>query len=249
MTVCFGLVCNSRETAVFDMLTPVATKPSLKQLTHLLENIPLFAQLDAKTRQKLVQTARWQEAQAGEIVTLEGEPMPGLFILQYGWVKAVKSAVSGREQVLRFFEAGEMSNEIGILTDKPNPATVIALEPAGLWLISRQVVRDLLRDEPDFAQYLIEQLAQRMVYLVSLITDISLRSVTERLARLLLADAKADVVQRPRWFTQAELAARLGTVPDVIQRALRDLDNNGVIAVHRREIRILDPDALAELAG
>jgi len=227
----------------------MTSKPSVEQLTQLLDNTSLFAHLDAQTKQRLVQTARWREAQAGEVIVLEGEQMPGLYVLQYGWVKVVKSAQSGREQVLRFFEPGEMFNEIGILTDKPNPATVIALEPAGLWLISRQVVRDLLREEPDFAQYVIDQLADRMVYLVSLISDISLRPVTERLARLLLESANDGVVHRPRWYTQAELASRLGTVPDVIQRALRDLDNGGVIAVQRDQIRVLDQSALEKIAA
>ncbi|KAA3658795.1 MAG: Crp/Fnr family transcriptional regulator [Chloroflexi bacterium] len=224
-------------------------KPSLEQLSQLLNNAALFARLDAKTKQRLVQTARWREVQTGEVLMLEGEQMPGLYVLQYGWVKVVKSSVSGREQVLRYFEPGEMFNEIGILTDKPNPATVIALEPAGLWLISRQAMRDLLQSEPDFAQHVIEQLADRMVYLVSLITDISLRPVTERLARLLLDSAIAGVVHRPRWYTQAELAARLGTVPDVIQRALRNLENEGVLTVQRKKIQILDRSALEKIAS
>ena len=213
----------------------MTTKPSVDQLSYLLNNTSLFARLDAQTKQRLVQTARWREAQAGEVIVLEGEQMPGLYVLQYGWVKVVKSAVSGREQVLRFFEPGEVFNEIGILTDKPNPATVIALEPAGVWLISRQ--------------YVIDQLADRLVYLVSLISDISLRPVTERLARLLLDSAADGVVYRPRWYTQAELASRLGTVPDVIQRALRDLDNGGVIAVQRDQIRIVDQAALEKIAA
>ena len=31
-----------------------------------------------------------------------------------------------------------------------------------------------------------------------------------------------DNLPRQRWATQAEMAARLGTVPDVVNRALRD---------------------------
>jgi DNA-binding GntR family transcriptional regulator len=91
-------------------------------------------------------------------------------------------------------------------------------------------------------------MAERMLYLVSLITDLSLRPVTGRLARLLLESAVEDVLERPRWFTQAELAARLGTVPDVIQRALRALENEGLIAVDRHQIHILDRPALAKVA-
>jgi DNA-binding transcriptional regulator YhcF (GntR family) len=64
----------------------------------------------------------------------------------------------------------------------------------------------------------------------------------------LLEDASDDVLHRPRWYTQAELAARLGTVPDVIQRVLRGLENDGFIAVERHQIRILDRQALTDMA-
>lgn len=106
-----------------------------------------------------------------------------------------------------------------------------------------------MRERPDFAQSVIEQLAERMLFLVSLVTDLSLRPVTGRLARLLLDSAADDVVQRPRWFTQAELAARLGTVPDVVQRSLRGLETDSLIAVERQQIYILNRPALEALAA
>ena len=53
---------------------------------------------------------------------------------------------------------------------------------------------------------------------------------------------------RPSWYTQNELAARLGTVADVVQRSLRRLEAEGVIRVERHLITILDPERLAELA-
>jgi DNA-binding GntR family transcriptional regulator len=87
-----------------------------------------------------------------------------------------------------------------------------------------------------------------MLYLVSLVTDLSLRPVTGRLARLLLDDAVDDVLERPRWYTQAELAGRLGTVPDVVQRVLRGMENDGYIVVDRNQIHIVDRQALTEIA-
>jgi CRP-like cAMP-binding protein len=149
----------------------------------------------------------------------------------------------------RFLEPGETFNEIGVFTNLPNPATAIALEPAGAWLIPRATLLRLLRERPEFAEQLVAKLAARMLYLVNLVTDLSLHSVTARLARLLLESAgAADLLPRPRWYTQAELAARLGTVPDVVQRALRELEGDGLIQVKRHEIRILDRAALAALA-
>ncbi len=222
--------------------------PPLNEFVQHLREIPLFDGLAESDLQDLALLSRWREYDAGEIVVLEGEVQPGLYYLEYGWLKVVKTSLSGREQILRFLEPGETFNEIGIFTDRLNPATAIALEPAGIWLIPQPSLLRLLQQKPGFAQHILSKMAERMLYLVSLVSDLSLRPVTGRLARLLLEDAVDDVLERPRWYTQAELAARLGTVPDVIQRALRSLENDGLIVVDRHQIRLLDRQALARTA-
>lgn len=223
--------------------------PNPSQLVAHLQSNPFFAGLDEIYLQTLAHDAVWREYSAGELIMLEGDTQAGLFYLQHGWVKVSKVSQGGREQVLRFIEPGETFNEIGVLASLPNPATTIALEPAGVWFIRKAAVQRLLREHPDMAEHIIAKLATRLLYLVALVADLSLRSVTGRLASLLLTEAVDDVLQRPRWYTQAELAARLGTVPDVVQRALRQLESDGVIAVQRHVIHILDRDALVTIAA
>jgi CRP/FNR family transcriptional regulator len=224
-------------------------QPSLEQLGRRLQKIPFFEQLKAPALQELVLAARWQLFAPGEIVFLEGESSPGLYYLHFGWLKVVKSSTEGREQVLRFLEPGDTFNEIGAFARKPNPATAIALEPAGIWILPRGRIEELIDREPEFARQVIEKMAERVMALVELVADLSLRPVIGRLARLLLESAEGDILYRPRWYTQAELAARLGTVPDVVQRALRTLEADGAIQVERHLIRILDPQSLEEKAS
>ena len=98
--------------------------------------------------------------------------------------------------------------------------------------MSRQVIKDL---------------ADRVIHLVRLVEDLSLRSVEARLARLLLEQAEAGgSVQRRRWATQAEMAPALATVPDVVNRALRKLSDAGLIHVERHQIQILDQEGLKQ---
>jgi CRP/FNR family transcriptional regulator len=224
-------------------------RPDLAHLIAQLHANPFFKGLDDRVLADLAREAVWREHAAGEVVFLEGEASPGLYYLQFGWLKAVKSSPEGREQVLRFIGPGETFNEIGAFASRPNPATAIALEAAGVWLLRREALMRLLRNQPDLAQRVIENIAGRVVDLVNLVADLSLRPVTGRLARLLLDEASGDVLHRPRWHTQAELAARLGTVPDVVQRALRGLESEGAIEVQKHEIRIRDRVALEKLAA
>lgn len=235
----------------FDLLysRTMSTRPTSDHLLRQLQTNSMFSGLDEKTLRILAQDAIWREYSAGEVVVLEGEALTGLLYLQSGWIKAVKISPGGREQILRFLEPGETFNEVGIFADQPNPATAIALEHAGVWLIRRETVMRLLQENPTFSKYVIARMAERLLYLVSLVTDLSLRPITGRLARLLLEEATDDLLHRPRWYTQAELAARLGTVPDVVQRALRNLEKEGHIEVERSVIRILDRNALEEIAA
>jgi len=220
-------------------------KPTASQLKQHLQINPFFTGLDEETLDILLQDAVWREYAAGEVVVLEGEATYGFYYVQSGWLKVGKVAPNGREQVLSFIDPGNTFYEVGAFSDQPNPATAVALEPAGVWLIKRERVMQLVRERPFFAEFILAKMADRLIHLVSLVTDLSLRPVTGRLARLLLESADGDILHRPRWYTQAELAARLGTVPDVIQRALRELEKEGLIEVSRQTIRILDRPALA----
>lgn len=150
--------------------------------------------------------------------------------------------------MLQFLDPGEILGAISVFTHRPNPATAIALEPAGLWLLRREAMARLMRERPELAQPIIEDMADRMVQLVRLVEDLSLRTVTGRLARMVLEGATNDVLHRPHWYTQVELAGRLGTVPDVVQRALGSLAAAGLIQVERHLIRIHDRAALEKLA-
>lgn len=227
----------------------MSTRPQIDQLAQQLYSVSFFEELDAPTIDKFAQGAMWREYAAGEAIFWEGDVPSGLYYLQSGWVKVIKSSPAGREQVLRYLEAGDMFNEVAAFSDKPNPATAVALEPVGIWLLQRKALMRLLRERPDFAQHVIENMAGRILYLVTLAADLSLRSVNGRLARLILESADDDILHRPRWHTQSELAARLGTVPDVIQRALRNLESDGLIEVQKQYIRILDRHTLSEIAN
>ncbi len=183
-------------------------QPSLISLIEQLRSIAFLKRLDQPTLEALARGALWREYAASEVVFVEGESSSGLYVMHSGWLKVLKNSAEGREQVLRFIGPGETFNEIGVFADRPNPATAIALEATGVWLLQREAVLELPRTRPEFAQHVIENMADRVIDLVTLVADLSLRPVTARLARLLLEDATGDVLHRPRWYTQTKLAAR-----------------------------------------
>lgn len=217
-------------------------------ITGLLKAVSYFSNLDSATLNLLAQSAIRRSYDAGQVVLIEGEPCAGLYVVESGWLKAVKIGLDGREQVLQMLRTGEAFNAIGVFTDAPNQASVSALETSVVWLVRREILLKLMDEYPALARQVVRDLADRVMHLVRLVEDLSLRSVEARLARLLLDQAEGESVKRKRWATQAEMASRLGTVPDVVNRALRKLSEEGMIHVQRHQIQILDKEALREIA-
>lgn len=215
---------------------------------QILKAVSYFSDLDENTLKLLTQSAIRREFGSDQVVLLEGEPCSGLYIVERGWLKAVKIGLDGREQVLQVLKPGDAFNIISVFTDAPNQATVTALETSQVWIIAREFLLRLMGENPNFAQQVVKDLAGRVMHLIRMVEDLSLRSVEARLARLLLNQADGSSVQRRRWATQAEMASHLGTVPDVINRALRKLSDEGLIHVERHQIQILDEEGLRELA-
>jgi CRP/FNR family transcriptional regulator len=54
---------------------------------------------------------------------------------------------------------------------------------------------------------------------------------------------------RARWLTQQEMATQLGTVREVVGRALKGLEAKGLVRLDRHRIVIVDREGLEDLAG
>jgi CRP-like cAMP-binding protein len=222
---------------------------TIHKLTDLLAVLPYFKDLDVSTAQAVTQAALRRKYETNQIILLEGEPASGLYIIQDGWLKVSKISLDGREQILQFLGTGEVFNAIGVFTNSPNPATVTALEPSIVWMIPKESMLELLQTHPALARMIIQDLAGRVLHLITLVEDLSLRKVESRFARLLLEEAHNDIIQRKRWATQTEIAARLGTVPDVVSRTMRKMTELGILQATRSEITILDRGKLIVLAS
>jgi CRP/FNR family transcriptional regulator len=218
-----------------------------KALDHL-SSVPFFAKLDTEVLDILQKSVFSQRYAADEIVFLQGERCAGLYIVQEGWLKAVITSPLGREQIIRLLGPNDTFNEIGLLTDGRNRVTVQALEDARLWVIDRKLMLQLMDEYPQVSQTIARTLAERVLHLMTLVEDLSLRTVKSRMARILLENSVNGIINRRRWMTQTEMAARLGTVLDVVNRAINTLAEDGLIRVDRQRIQILNKKRLEELA-
>jgi CRP/FNR family transcriptional regulator len=222
--------------------------PQASTLLKRLQTFDFLRGVNDTTLSRLAESATWKVYPPNAVVFWEGNVESNLFYLQYGSLKVLKSSPDGREQILKFIEVGEIFNEVGVLAKRPNPATAIALEESGIWLIPRHALDEIFLAHPQTAMQVIENMADKIIELVSLAADLSLKTVAARYAKLLLEQAEGDMIERRRWTNQIELAARLGTVPDVLSRVIRELTKAGLIEIDKQHIRILDRAGLSARA-
>lgn len=214
----------------------------------LWQSVPYLHDLPLPVIQALASMASVYHYAAGTVIFNEGEPVAGLFLVEQGTVKICRFSKDGREQTLHFIQPGDTFNDVAALDGGPNPAMAIAYTDVTLWRLTRTDLRYVVDRNPALAWALIESVARRARYLVGLVHDLSLRNVKGRLARLLLEQAESTQQEPPLMLTQEEMASRLGTVREMVGRALRNLSTVGIIQFDRHRIVILDPERLAEEA-
>ncbi len=215
--------------------------------TGLLHSVPYFARLDPAGLEAVARSAIERRYDQGAVIFLEGDPCAGLFVVDEGRVKLYKVSVDGREQVVKLMAPGEFFNEVAVLDGGPNPVSAMAVRKTRVWVMERSAMLDLLHRYPALAVAVIETLAARARHLVSLVEDLSLRTVSARLAKLLITRAEGGPQASGR-LTQQEMAAQLGTVRETVGRALRGFEEEGLIRFDRHRIIILDREALEERA-
>jgi CRP-like cAMP-binding protein len=204
---------------------------------------PYFKMLGLEDLARLARTVIERRFEKDEVIFLEGEPCQGLYIVREGSVKIYKLSPEGREQILNYIKPDDSFNEVAVFDGGANPANVVAAETCSLWIVPRSAIVELIQARPEVALAVIQNLGARLRHLVGLVEDLSLRQVSGRLAKLLLETEGAD----GRALTQQEMAARLGTVREIIGRSLRQLETRGLIKTERGRIVILDRHELEKL--
>ena len=115
-------------------------------------------------------------------------------------------------------------------------------------MIDREDFQRLLDSYPVLLKTLSAYLAKRLLSMVGLAEHLGLFPVRQRLAAFLINQADAVGEDVARHWTQEDIARRLGTVRDVVGRALRKFEQEGLIRFQRERIQLLDREKLQSLA-
>jgi CRP-like cAMP-binding protein len=213
---------------------------------QVIRQVSMFADLSPEVCAALAGIGVVVRRPAGATLFLEGDPSAGLYIVVEGRVKIMRTSAAGREQVLHVFGPGQHFNHVPVFDGGPCPADAVAQTDVALALLPATALRDLAARNGPLAMALLTELSGRLRALVNLVDNLALHSVQGRLAGLLLAQAEAaDRGEIPQPLSQAEMAARLGTVREMIGRSLKTFESLGLVEIRRGSIAVIDREGLA----
>jgi CRP/FNR family transcriptional regulator len=214
----------------------------------------LFGKLNTDELRALAACAVERRLARDEVLFVAGEEAQGLFVIVAGGLRAFRTGADGREQVIHIERAGATIAELPVFDNKPYPSTVAAEEETVVLFLAKRDVKALCLQHPQITLAALEQLAARLRKCAELVETLSLHDVDQRLARWLLNKARregqrtAAGLEITLALTNQQIAARIGSVREVVSRALARLQNNELITLDGRRIIINDEAALAGFA-
>ncbi len=215
-----------------------------------IASIPLFQNLSQKHLGELSMIVVDQVFKKGQEIFSEGEDGTGFYVVITGRVKIYKVSWEGREQILHIFGPGEPFGEVPVFTGQKFPASAAAIEPSRIFFFPKDSFIRLIRREPELALGMLAVLSMRLRRFAALVEDLSLKEVPGRLAAYLLylSQKRKNSLDLDLDISKTQLASLLGTIPETLSRILAKMKKAGLIEVEGARIRILDPDALEDLA-
>ena len=190
----------------------------------------------------------------GEALYSAGDAFTSLFAVRTGYFKTRVTAEDGRDQVTGFQMAGELLGFDGIGSER-HTCDAIALEDAQVCVIPFAQLEALSREFGDLQRQLHKVMSREIVREHGVMLLLGSMRAEERLAAFLLnltrrlqarGFSPTSLVLR---MTREEIGSYLGLKLETVSRAFSKFQEDGVLEVKQRQLRVLDEGALRQLVN
>jgi CRP/FNR family transcriptional regulator len=190
----------------------------------------------------------------GDALFRAGDAFTSLYAVRAGFFKTAVSSEDGRDQVTGFQMAGELLGLDGIGTER-HTCDAIALEDSQVCVIPYHQLEDLSRELSDLQRQLHRIMSREIVRDHGVMLLLGSMRAEERLAAFLL-----NLTQRLRTrgfsasslvlrMTREEIGSYLGLKLETVSRAFSKFQEDGILEVKQRQIRVLNAEALQALVN
>jgi CRP/FNR family transcriptional regulator len=185
-----------------------------------------------------------------EHIFREGDPFNAIAAVRGGTVKTYVTDTEGREQVQGFFLPGEVIG-LNAISQSRYPCNAVALDSVVLCRFSFPNIAALAARMPGLQQQLFRLLSLDIGKASLLAGNFT---ADERMAAFLISlsrrfAARGFSAARFRLsMTRTDIANYLRLASETVSRVLTRFQDDGLLRVERRDIELLQPEQLAELA-
>ncbi len=210
----------------------------------------MFARLNDQQLDRVTKHAVRIRIDEGEMLFQQNDPAERFYMLLRGQVKLFRLGPSGNEKVIEIVTPCSTFAEALMFLERPTfPVGAQALQPAEIISIDAADFARMLRDSVDTCFMLMGDMSQRLRGLIREIDDLSLSSATCRVAGYLLTKASPRGESFNLDVPKQTLASRLSVQPETFSRIIRNLSNQGVLAVNGSRVEIADHGRLQQIAN
>lgn len=221
----------------------------MTELTTLLESAEVLGKFTDFQKQQLVSLAVRRIAKRDETLFLQGDSWSNVLLIASGKLRSVIHSMDGKSYVVSTWEKGEEFWAHTLFDGEPMPSTLEAAQDSAIYQWDGEKVLHILFEN----RHAIRALLGRTIKLIrkrrETISDLAFQPVTGRLAKLLLEQVPASETSAQRDLTLDQIASMVASSPEVVCRALYQLQRGGLLEVTRASITLHDRAALVRLIG
>ena len=205
---------------------------------------PDLADCTEESRAALLTRGQLHTFAPGDVLFTEGEPAGVMLLLLEGNVQLNKATARGRRQVLCDATPSRCGGVCMMFLNDPALATLRAASDGKALTVNVADFQELALNDPALMAATWAGATSCLRHMSSLVERLSFRKVSERIA-LALLDNTQENGELVRW-TQAELAAEVGTTREVVARCLGGFQTCGAVRLGRGRVTVLSRQALMD---
>lgn len=214
----------------------------------LLKRIRLFASLTDDELYDISPKVILKEYKKNHIILHEQDTNVFMYIVVRGKVKIYQITDGGKEMILSMHSTGEFFGELSLIDGKTDPATVAAMEPSLIAVISRDDFYSLLYSQKKILESLLEILCSRLRESWKKIQMLNFNDAAQRVKMLLLMLAEdhgekteAGTTLRIKLIHQ-NIADMTGLTRETVTRVLDKWKRNGEITITKDKFIRFNPE-------
>jgi CRP/FNR family transcriptional regulator len=188
----------------------------------------------------------------GKALFTEGEEVKGIFFLYSGIVKIHGPWTDGREMIIRFARGGDIAGHRG-LVDALYPISASALKDTMACFAGNEFLELSMKANPSLTYTLMHFYATELQKAEKRLRDITHMEVKGRIAGALLDIFQTFGLDDNQFLalklTRQDIAAYAGTTYETVFKFFTELTAAGIITTSGKDIRINQPEKLAQVAA